>query len=165
MSDRNDARIHILVELIFWSQELEPLDYRQRVVTEKDLMNMWTHEANTQQKCYLWISQQLSIRFLRKDVKKINSSDLTDINIYIYNWKHSVSVSVLAYWKIACAVFNCTHESRTWLIAERFSLKKNFLLRKARVTWWSTGLCKMVIYWVWVCVCMVNILVCAWVFV
>lgn len=36
-----------LVELFLWSQELEPLDYRQWVATEKDLMNMWTHEANT----------------------------------------------------------------------------------------------------------------------
>lgn len=113
--------IYFWLNYFFEVKSLSPLITDSKLPL-KTILWTWTHEPNTQQKCHLWICQHLTIRLLRKDVKNINSSDLTDINIYIYNSKHSVSVSVLAYWKIACAVFNCMHESR--LNAKRFSSEK-----------------------------------------
>lgn len=73
--------IYFWVDYTFEAQVecLSPLISDGKLQLKKDLGNIWTHEANTQQKCYLRINQDLSIRFLRKNAKNINSSYLTDI--------------------------------------------------------------------------------------
>lgn len=152
----NDARI-----LIFgWTISLKSRAWAPWLQTVSchwtgsyEHVNSWTKHTTK----VLFMDQSAFKHQIPKDVKNINSSDLTDIKIYIYNCK--LSVSVLAYWKIACAVFNCTHDSRISASQSlpRDFLQKNSLLRKARVTWrvcacvcTSAGLCKMVI----VCVCL-----------